>query len=136
MKQLDIIEEIYEPTEWVSSLVIAEKADRRNRVCLDPSDLNKVIKREHHPMPTAETVMSEMLDAKYSPKPDASNDYWQIKVDKESSKLLTFNTPLRHHRFKCLPFGIPSADEIFQKKIAEIIQGLDDCTNVQDVILV
>ena len=29
MKQLDIIEEIDEPTEWVSSLVITEKADGR-----------------------------------------------------------------------------------------------------------
>ena len=53
------------PTEWVSSLVIVEKADGRLRVCLNPSDLNKVVKREHHPMPTAVTVMSEMWEAKY-----------------------------------------------------------------------
>ena len=130
MKQLDIIEEIDEPTEWVSSLVIVEKADGRLRVFLDPSDLNKVIKREHHPMPTAETVMSEMSEAKYFSKLDASNGYWQIKVDEESSKLLTFNTPFGRHRFKRLPFGILSASEVFQKKIAEIIQGLDRCTNI------
>ena len=37
---------------------------------------------------------------------------------------------------KRLPFGILSASEVFQKKIAEIIQGLDNCTNVQDDILV
>ena len=41
MKQLDIIEEIDEPTEWVSSLVIIEKADGRRRVCLDPQTLIK-----------------------------------------------------------------------------------------------
>ena len=90
MKQLGIIEEIDEPTEWVSSLVIVEKADGRLRVCLDPSDLNKVIKREHHPMPTADAVMPEMSKAKHFSKLDASNGYWQIKVDEESSKLLTF----------------------------------------------
>ena len=84
-------------------------------------------------MPTAETVMS---DAKYFSKLDASNGYWQIKVDKESSKLLTFNTPYGRHRFKRLPFGILSAGEVFQKKIADIIRGLDGCTNVQDDILV
>ena len=135
-KQLDIIEEIDEPTEWVSSLVIIEKADGRLRVCLDPSDLNRVIKREYYPMPTAETVMSEMSEAKYFSKLDASNEYWQIKVDEESSKLLTFNTPFGCHRFKRLPFGILSASEVFQKKIAEIIRGLDGCTIVQDDILV
>ena len=37
MKQLDIIEEIDEPTERVSSLVIVEKADGRLRICLDHS---------------------------------------------------------------------------------------------------
>ena len=136
MKRLDIIEEIDEPTEWVSSLVIIEKADGRLRVCLDPSDLNRVIKKEHYPMPTAETVMSEMSEAKYFSKLDASNGYWQIKVDEQSSKLLTFNTPFGRHRFKRLPFGILSASKVFQKKIAEIIQGLDGCTNVQDDILV
>ena len=136
MKQLDIIEEIDEPTEWVSSLVIIEKADGRLRVCLDPSDLNRVIKREYYPMPTAETVMSEMSEGKYFSKLDASNGYWQIKVDEESSKLLTFNTLFGRHRFIRLPFGILSASEVFQKKIAEIIQGLDGCTNVQDDILV
>ena len=112
MKQLDIIEEIDEPTEWVSSLVIIEKADGRLRVCLDPSDLNRLIKREYYPMPTAETVMSEMSDAKYFSKLGASNGYWQIKVDEESSKLLTFNTPFGRHRFKRLPFGILTASEV------------------------
>ena len=102
MKQLDIIEEIDEPTEWVSSLVIIEKADGRLRVCLDPSDLNRVTKRKYYPMPTAETVMSEMSEAKYFSKLDASNGYWQIKVDEESSKLLTFTTPFGRHRFKRL----------------------------------
>ena len=105
MKQLDIMEEIDGRTKWVSSLVMVEKADGRLRICLDLSDLNKVFKREHYPMPTAETVMSEMSDAKYFSKLDASNRYWQIKVDKESSKLLTFNTTFDRHRFKRLPFA-------------------------------
>ena len=106
MKQLDIIEEIHGPTKRVSSLVIVEKADGRLRICLDPFDpfdLNKVIKGEHYIMPPAETVMPEMSDAKYFSKLDASNGYWQIKVDEESSKLLTFNTPFDRHRFKRLP---------------------------------
>jgi len=33
-----------------------------------------------------------MSGAKYFTKLDASNGYWQIKVDKDSSKLLTFAT--------------------------------------------
>ena len=60
--------------------------------------------------------MSEMSGAQYYFKLDASNGYWQIKVDEESSRLLTFNTPFGKYRFKRLSFGIHSASEVFQKK--------------------
>ena len=74
--------------------------------------------------------------AKVFTKLDASSGYWQIKVDEESSKLLTFNTPFGRHRFKRLPFGIHSAAEVFQKKISEIISDIDGAANDQDDIIV
>jgi len=46
MENLEVIEKIDEPTEWVSSLVIVEKKNGKHRVCLDPRDLNRAIKRE------------------------------------------------------------------------------------------
>ena len=45
MKKLDVIRKVDEPTDWVSSLVIIEKPDGNIRLCLDPKDLNKAIKR-------------------------------------------------------------------------------------------
>ena len=53
MIRLKIIEPITEPTEWVSQLVVIEKANGKLRVCLDPRDLNKAIKRQHFKLPTA-----------------------------------------------------------------------------------
>jgi transposase InsO family protein len=136
MKQLDVIEKIDEPTDWVSSLVIVEKPDGKIRLCLDPRDLNKAIKRQLHPMPTVDEILSKLGGAKVFSKLDASSGYWQIKVDDESSKLLTFNTPFGRHRFKRLPFGIHSAAEVFQKKISEIISDVQGTANDQDDIIV
>ncbi len=136
MKQLDVIEKIDEPTDWVSSLVIVEKPNGQIRLCLDPRDLNKAIKRHHHPMPTVDEILSKLGGAKVFSKLDASSGYWQIKVDDESSKLLTFNTPFGRYRFKRLPFGIHSAAEVFQKKISEIISEIDGAANDQDDIIV
>ena len=67
---------------------------------------------------------------------DASSGYWQIKVDEESSNLLTFNTPFGRHRIKRLPFGIHSAAEVFQKEISQIIDGIEGAANDQDDIIV
>ena len=47
MKQLDVIEKIGEPTDWVSSLVIVEKPNGQIRLCLDPRDLNKLTSSSH-----------------------------------------------------------------------------------------
>ena len=44
-----------------------------------------------------------MSDAKYFTKLDASNAYWKIALDQESSKLLTFNSPFRCYQFLRMP---------------------------------
>ncbi len=87
-------------------------------------------------MPTVDEILSKLGGAKVFSKLDASSGYWQIKVDDESSKLVTFNTPFGRYRFKRLPFGIHSAAEVFQKKISEIISKIDGAANDQDDIIV
>ena len=81
MVSLGVIEPVTEPTDWVSSLVTVEKPDGSLRLCLDPKDLNKAIKRQHYHMPTAEEIFSQMASAKFFTKLDASNAYWQVGPD-------------------------------------------------------
>ena len=82
----------------------SEKPNGSLRLCLDPKDLNKAIKREHYQMPTTESILLKLAGAKLFTKLDALNAYWQIPVDEESSRLLTFNSPYGRYCFKRLPF--------------------------------
>ena len=136
MERLGVISKVNGPTDWVSNLVLVEKSSGQLRVCLDPRDLNKAIKRHHYQLPTAEDIIARTAGAKYFSKLDASSGYWQLLLDEQSSKLLTFHTPFGRYSFKRLPFGINCASEIFQAEVAEILEGLDGCANVQDDILV
>ena len=52
MVNLDIIEPVEKPTDWVNGLVIVEKPNEKLRICLNPQPLNKAIKREHLHLPT------------------------------------------------------------------------------------
>ena len=63
------------------------------RLCIDPRDLNKALKRSHYPMPTIEEVLPELSKAKIFSVADAKNGFWQIKLDEPSSYLTTFWTP-------------------------------------------
>ena len=136
MVSLQVIEPVTEPTDWVSSIVIAEKPNGSLRICLDPKDLNKAIKRQHFKLPTTEEVLSKMSGSKWYTKLDASNAYWQMKVDKESSRLLAFNTPYGRYRFVRMPYRIHSASELCQTKISSIIEHIAGTINSQDDIIV
>ena len=76
-----------------------------------------------------------MPGAKIFSKLHASSGYWQIRVDNESTDLLTFKTSLRRYHFTRLPFGVWSASEIFGKSIFEsIFQGLEGVADIRNDI--
>ncbi|CAC5390471.1 unnamed protein product [Mytilus coruscus] len=82
-----------EPTDWVNSLVVVEKPKTgKLRICLDPRNLNKAIK-ETFALPTIEDITTRLTGAKYLSKLDCNNGYWQLRMDKESQLLTTFNSP-------------------------------------------
>ncbi len=136
MESLGVIQKIDEPTEWVSSLVIVDKKNGKLRICLDPRDLNRAIKREHFKLPTREEIMAQFANAKYFSKLDASSGFWQLKLDDASSKLCSFNTPYGRYCFLRLPFGIASAPEVYHKTVHMIYEHLDGVDTSMDDIIV
>lgn len=136
MESQDIIAKVTQPTDWVNSLVIREKENGRLRLCLDPKDLNKAIKREHHPIPTLEEITPKLAGAKLFSKLDARSGYWNVKLDKESSYLTTFNTPFGRYRFLRIPFGLRMSQDIFQFKIDETYRDCQGTIGIADDVTV
>ena len=91
-EQLQIITPVTRPTEWVSSITYPTKPDDSLRICLDPQNLNKAIKREHYKAPTLEEISHQLSDTTIFSKLDAKNGFWSIHLDTPSSYLTTFNT--------------------------------------------
>ncbi|KAK0151889.1 hypothetical protein N1851_006731 [Merluccius polli] len=111
LQKRKVITPVNEPTDWVNSLVATKKRNGALRVCLDPCDLNRAVKRQHYSIPTPEDVRSRLAGKSIFSILDEKDGYWQIKLDEPSSKLCTFNTPWGRFRFLRLPFGIKSASE-------------------------
>ena len=136
IESLEVIEKVIELTNWVNSMVTIIKPNGSLHICIDPRDLNKAIQREHYPMQTIEEVTTRMPDATYFSVLDASSGYWQISLDQESAKLCTFNSPFGRYMFKRLPFGLSSAQDIFQRVMAEMFEDINGVEVVVDDILV
>ena len=131
-----IIIPVEEPTDWVSSLTYSWKANGKLRVCLDPWDVNKAIKRDHYKTPTVEEITHLLAGSKKFTKVDGSLSYHCIVLDYESSLLTTFNTPWGRYRFVHLPWGLSCAQDIFQWMMDQILQCCEGVIGIADDVII
>ncbi|KAK2702360.1 hypothetical protein QYM36_019011 [Artemia franciscana] len=117
-------------------MVMVEKKDGSIRLCIDPVDLNKSIKRPHYPIPTLDGVTSKLHGAKVFTKLDARSGYWSILLSDDSSYLMTFSTIYGRYRFKRMPFGIISAQDVFQRRMEDAFEGLEGFEIIIDDMIV
>ena len=53
LEKMQVLKKVPETTDWISSEVVVRKGNKL-RLCIDPKDLNKALRRSHYPMPTIE----------------------------------------------------------------------------------
>ena len=136
MEDMGIITAIEQSTKWVNPVVVVRKPNRDVRICLDPVDLNKAVKREHYPLKTVEEVAANMSEAKVFSTLDATSGFYHIKLAEESTWLTTFNTPCGRFKFERLPFGLVSAPEVFQRAVSKMLEDIEKSEVIVDDLLV
>lgn len=104
-----------EELSWVHNLVVREKSDGKLRICLDPKELNSVLKPEVFPIPRSEEINSQLAGKKFFTVLDCKEGFYHIKLDEASANLCTFNTVFGCYKFLRLPFGLSIAPQLFQK---------------------
>ena len=134
MECLGVITCVDEPMDWVSSITYVQKANGELHLCLDPRDLNKAIHRDHHKMPTVEEATYEFAHSHFFTKLDACHGYWSMVLNQDSSLLTTFNSPFSRYCFLQLPFGLVCSQDIFQKKMDQILKECQGCIGIADDI--
>lgn len=134
--QTDIIEKVTQPSSWISPIVIIFKPNNDIRICIDMRQANKVILRENYPLPTFDSFMTKLRNAKYFSRLDLTNAYHQIELHEDSRFITTFITHRGMFRYKRLLFGVNSAPKIFQRIFEGILSPCKNCLNYIDDIIV
>ena len=128
-----IIKHVDTPTEWVNSIVCVTKPDGTVRLCLDPKDLNKYIKRQLHYTPTIDDILPDLHDSKFFSVIDAKSGYWNVPLENKSQLLTTFNTPgYGRYCFLRMPFGLISSQDIFQRCMDDLLEDLPKVNPIAD----
>ncbi|GFS50338.1 hypothetical protein TNCV_1638371 [Trichonephila clavipes] len=131
-----MVSKVNKPTDWVQSLVIVEKPNGNLRLCLDPRDLNKVIKRENYQIPCTDDIISSLEGKKIFSVVDLKNGFWHIPLDEVSSEICTFNTPFGRYKSNKMPFGIVFAPKVFLKKNQKLLGDIEGVEIYFDDIIV
>ena len=129
---LDVIAEVTEHTEWINSIVPVKKPDGLLRLCLDPKDLNKAIKRNQWYSRTIDDVLPDLAEARFMSLLDARSGFWHVPLDYESSLLTTFNTPWGKYRWLRLPFGHKIAGDVFQERLDRVLRSVPSSNGIAD----
>ena len=130
-----IIKKETQLTDWISSMVVVAKPNKI-RICVDPKDLNKALKRAKHQMPTLDELLPKLNNTKVFSTLDAKDGFYQIALDEASSKLTTFWTPFGHYRYLRMPSGFNTAPEEFECKLQEKVADLPGIEVLRDDMLV
>ena len=130
-----IITEVKEHTEWINSIVPVMKPNGRLRLCLDPKDLNKAIKRNQWYSRTINDILPELAKSKFKILQDATSGYWHVVLDLASSLLTMFNTLWGKYRWLRLPFGLKIASDVFQERLDRVLRLLKGVHGIADGIL-
>ena len=136
MENLGVTSKVDEPSEWCAGMVVVPKSNGKVRICVDLTKLNESVKRENHPIPSVEETLGKLAGAKVFSKIDANYGFYQINLAPESRPLTTFITPFGRYCFQRLPFGISSGSEIYQKRMAEMLEGLPGVVcHIDDILI-
>ena len=138
LRKHDIIEDVLgEPTPWVSPIVVVRKNNNEDqvRLCIDMRQPNKAIEWTRHPLPCLDDLMHDLQGSKLFCKLDMNKAFLQFVLEEESRSITTFATHKVVHRFKRLNFGMTSASEELQQKLEYVLQGIENCKNIADDII-
>ena len=137
MMKLGVISKVETPTEWCEGMVVVPKKSSGSiRICVDLRPLNENVMRENFSLPNVDEILAQLAGARVFSKLDANMGFWQIPLSPECHSLTTFITPFGRFHFNKLPFGVSCASELFQRRMAVILEGLEGVLCLVDDVLV
>ena len=136
MEREGILEKV-EHSEWATPIVCVPKQNGKVRVCGDYKvTLNPQLNVDQHPLPSPESMFSQLAGGKIFSKIDLAHAYQQLLLDDKSREYVTINTNRGLYRYTRLPYGVASSPAIFQRFMDTALVGLSGVTWFMDDILV
>ena len=121
LKQAGAIKKVLYP-EWLANTVVVKKKNRKWRVCVDFTDLNKACSKDPFPMPQIDQLVDATVSHPRMRFLDAFQGYHQITLALGDQKKTTFITPTGNYYYKVMPFGLKNAGSTCQRIMTRMFE--------------
>jgi len=109
-------------SDWATLVLFVRKLNGKIRVVYVgdyKSTVNPEIRESEYPLPTVKEALAT-LNGEFFSQVDLKDAYKQLRVDEETSKILTISTPGGLFNVNRLLDGIATAPRIFQKFMTKL----------------
>jgi transposase InsO family protein len=111
----------YGESQYTSPIVAVTKKDGSIRLCLDARQINQVIVPDCNAPEDMEEILKRFHGKQYFTSLDATSGYWNVELDKESRKYVSFIFEGRNYSFTRLPFGLLNSVSVFTRCMDQVL---------------
>ena len=109
-------------SEWGAPVVFATKADGSLRLCVDYRELNKLTKKNRHPLPRIDDLFDQLVGASVFSQLDLANGFHQLRVAEDSIDKTAFRTSDGFYEWLVMPFGLTNAPAYFVDLMSRVFR--------------
>src|SRR5436305_9581754 len=109
---------------WSSPVVFVPKKGGEIRFCIDYRKLNKVTKKDNHPLPRINEMLDKFEGSQWFSSIDLTSAYWQVEMDERDIEKTAFIISKRLYKCLVMPFRLCNAPATFQRLMHEVLGNL------------
>ena len=121
--EANAIRPVQYPT-WLSNTVVVKKKNRKWRVCVDFTDLNKACPKDPFPLPRIDQLVDSALGHERMSFLDAFQGYRQIPMTQSDQEKTAFITPKGIYCYRVMPFGLKNVGATYQRMVTSMFEHL------------
>ena len=109
-------------SEWGAPVVFATKADGSLRLCVDYRELNKLTKKNRHPLPRIDDLFDQLVGASVFLQLDLATGFHQLRVAEDNIDKTAFRTLDGFYEWLVMPFGLTNAPAYFVDLMSRVFR--------------
>ncbi|GJS76683.1 putative reverse transcriptase domain-containing protein [Tanacetum coccineum] len=98
---------------WGAPILFVKKKDGSFRMCIDYRELNKLIVKNHYPLPRIDDLFDQLHGSSVYSKIDLRSGYHQLRVRDKDIPKTGFRTQYEHYEFQVMSFGLTNTPAMF-----------------------